>query len=292
MGQANGAPDGQAGDCMDVLEFLLIPLGFAVGAYGTIVGAGGGFVLVPVLLLIYPDEDPVGITSISLAVVFFNAISGSAAYARLRRIDYRSGLIFALASLPSALAGAFVVDYVPRAAFDTVFGVTLLSVAAYTVWSVGRPQAMRAPLRGRFAVLRVMPGANPGESFRYSYHLVQAIALSIAIGFLSSLLGIGGGVFQVPAMVTMLRFPVHVATATSQFTLMFMSGEASAVHLANGDLVGQNIVRALLLAVGVVPGAQLGARLAQRFHGPMIARLLAVALVIVGTRLLYAGVTG
>jgi uncharacterized membrane protein YfcA len=270
----------------------LIPLGFVIGAYGTIVGAGGGFVLVPVLLIIYPDEDPVVVTSISLGVVFFNAISGSAAYARLRRIDYRSGLIFALASLPSALAGAFVVDYVPRSTFDVAFGMTLLAVAAYTVWSVGRPQTMRTPLRGRFAVLCEMPGAHPGESFRYSYHLLQALAISIGIGFLSSLLGIGGGVFQVPAMVTMLRFPVHVATATSQFTLMFMSGEASIVHLANGDLAGENIMRALLLAVGAVPGAQVGARLAQRFHGPMIARLLAVALVIVGGRLLYTGVMG
>jgi uncharacterized membrane protein YfcA len=275
---------------MEWLELLLIPLGVAVGAYGTMVGAGGGFLLVPVLLLVYPDEEPAGITSISLAVVFFNAVSGSAAYARLRRIDYRSGLIFAAASLPSAIAGALVVDYVPRQAFDVLFGVTLLVVAAYTVWSVGRPIVMRPPMTGRFVVRRVMPGTSIGETFRYSFNLWQAIGLSIGIGFLSSLLGIGGGVFQVPAMLTVLRFPVHVATATSQFTLLFMSGEASVVHIINGELVGQNVVRALLLTVGVVPGAQIGARLAQRFHGPAIARMLALALVIVGGRLLYAGI--
>src|SRR6185295_19952217 len=56
-------------------ELLLVPLGFAVGTYGTLVGAGGGFVLVPALLIIYPDESPSSITSISLAVVFFNALS-------------------------------------------------------------------------------------------------------------------------------------------------------------------------------------------------------------------------
>jgi uncharacterized membrane protein YfcA len=67
--------------------------------------------------------------------------------------------------------------------------------------------------------------------------------------------------------------------------------EASAVHLAAGDLAGDNLLRAVLLTLGVVPGAQLGARLAQRFHGPMIARLLAMALVIVGARLLYSGIT-
>ncbi len=277
---------------MSWLEALLIPLGFVVGAYGTIVGAGGGFVLVPILLIIYPDEDPASITSISLAVVFFNAISGSAAYARLRRIDYRSGLIFALASLPSAVAGAYLVNVFPRDLFDLMFGVVLLSLAAYTIWATGRPVIMRAPLQGRAILLRLMPGAYEGETFRYSYNVIHAVIFSAVIGLLSSLLGIGGGVFQVPVMITALRFPVHVATATSGFVLMFMSGEASAVHLLNGDLVGEDVLRALLLSIGVIPGAQLGARLAQRFRGPAIARMLAAALVIVGARLLYSGIFG
>ena len=129
-------------------ELLLIPLGFVVGAYGTMVGAGGGFVLVPVLLILYPDQDPASITAISLAVVFFNSLSGSVAYARLRRIDYKSGFIFAAAALPSAILGVFLVHVVPRAAFDVIFGIALLSVAAYTIWSTGRPVIMRAPLTG------------------------------------------------------------------------------------------------------------------------------------------------
>lgn len=276
---------------MQWLELLLIPLGFVVGAYGTIVGAGGGFVLVPVLLLVYPDEDPVAITSISLGVVFFNALSGSAAYARLKRIDYRTGLAFAAASLPGAVAGALFVHEVPRGAFDLLFGAVLLVVAMYTMWAVGRPVVMREPLRGRFVLTRTMPGASEGEVYRYSYNMLHGILFSAAIGFFSSLLGIGGGIIHVPVMTTILRFPVHVATATSQFVLTFMAGEGSVVHLLNGDLADDNLVRALLISVGAIPGAQVGARIAQRFGGPMIARLLAVALIVVGGRLLYAGAT-
>src|SRR5574338_823011 len=119
---------------MSPYEFLLIPLGFVVGAYGTLVGAGGGFVLVPVLLLIFPDQHPAQLTSISLAVVFFNALSGSAAYARLRRIDYVTGAMFAAAALPGSVAGAFLVGYVPRTAFDIIFGLVLVTLAAYTAW--------------------------------------------------------------------------------------------------------------------------------------------------------------
>jgi|CXWL01.1.fsa_nt_gi uncharacterized membrane protein YfcA len=273
-------------------ELLLIPLGFAVGAYGTLVGAGGGFVLVPALLVIYPDEDPASITSISLAVVFFNALSGTVAYARQHRIDYRSGLLFAAAGMPGAIAGAFLVDAVPRRLFDALFGAVLLSLAAYTLFSVGRPQQIRAPLRGRGIIRRVMPGAEPGETFRYSYRAWQGLLMMAGIGFLSSLLGIGGGVISVPMMITVLRFPVHVAVATSQFILAFMAGEGSAVHLANGDLHGENVLRALLVAVGAIPGAQVGAILSRRLRGPVVARLLVIALVVVGARLLFAAGLG
>jgi uncharacterized membrane protein YfcA len=67
-------------------EYLwLFPLGLLIGTFGTLIGAGGGFILVPILLLVYPNEKAELITSISLAVVFFNAMSGSAAYARRSR---------------------------------------------------------------------------------------------------------------------------------------------------------------------------------------------------------------
>ena len=74
---------------------LLGLLGFGVGVFGTLVGAGGGFILTPILLLVYPQSTPALLTAISLIVVFFNAGSGSLAYARQRRIDYRSGGVFA-----------------------------------------------------------------------------------------------------------------------------------------------------------------------------------------------------
>ncbi|HEY7801146.1 MAG TPA: sulfite exporter TauE/SafE family protein [Dehalococcoidia bacterium] len=269
---------------MSPYELLLIPLGFVVGAYGTLVGAGGGFVLVPLLLLIYPDDPPASITSISLAVVFFNALSGSAAYARLKRIDYVTGIMFACAAIPGSIAGAFFVGVIPRNTFDLMFGFILLGLALYTMWSAGRTEIVRAPLRGRGIITRTMAGEE-GETFRYSYNLPLGIAYSAAVGFFSTLLGIGGGVVHVPVMITLLRFPVHVAVATSHFILVFTSASGSIVHLSNGDLAGINLVRAGLLAIGVVPGAQVGARLAQRFGGPAIVRFLAVALIALGIRL-------
>jgi uncharacterized protein len=67
----------------------MIAIGFIIGTIGTLIGAGGGFLLVPILLLLDPHMAPDVVTGISLAVVFFNAASGSVAYARMGRIAYK-----------------------------------------------------------------------------------------------------------------------------------------------------------------------------------------------------------
>src|SRR5476649_259311 len=102
---------------------VLVAIGFAVGAFSTNVGAGGGFILTPILLVLYPHDPPRTITAISIAVVFFNAGSGSIAYAKQRRIDYRSGLVFGIATLPGAVLGALAVGHVSRRFFDLLMAV-------------------------------------------------------------------------------------------------------------------------------------------------------------------------
>lgn len=255
-----------------------------MGAFGTLVGAGGGFVLVPILLLLYPNRDPATITAMSLLVVWANASSGSVAYARQRRIDYRSGIYFAIATLPGAIAGAIVVGYVPRRLFDAVFAAMLVGLGGYLFFRSGM-QAIQAPVTGRGVIRRDITD-SAGHRFVYSYSLPKGLAISAVVGFVSSLLGIGGGVIHVPVMATVLHFPVHIAAATSHFVLAFMAAEGTMVHLANGTLSPDRaLVQALLISLGAVPGAQLGARLSNRLQGALIIRALAVALVLVGARL-------
>lgn len=114
------------------LEFLwLILLGFFAGGYGTIVGAGGGFIIAPALLFMYPTAAPEAITSISLAVVFANALSGTLAYARSKRIDYRYGIVFSFAAVPGAVFGALTTTTLNRARFDLCFGLLMIGVALF-----------------------------------------------------------------------------------------------------------------------------------------------------------------
>ncbi len=254
-------------------------------------GAGGGFILVPILLFLYPDRSPHEITAISLLVVFFNALSGSGAYARQRRIDYRSGLWFAAGTLPGAVAGVLLVGAVPRRLFEAIFAIALAALAANLIFrSPGG--AIQAPVTGRGVVRRTIRDRY-GNRYVYSFQLWKGVTLSVGVGLVSSLLGIGGGILHVPIMSTLLHFPVHTAVATSQFTLAFMTAEASLVHVATGTLTwGVALGEAGLLALGVIPGAQAGAWLSRRLGGTMITRVLAASLLVVGGRLALSAIQG
>ena len=264
----------------------LFPVGVLIGAFGTLIGAGGGFVLTPMLLLVYPDESPDTITSISLAVVFFNALSGSVAYARMQRIDYASGVLFALATIPGAVVGALTTTYMPRQTFNLVFGLCMI-LAAIFLFLRGEAASKRAAQhKTRYYVTRHMVEAG-GTQYTFSYNRMVGVGLSIAVGYLSSLLGIGGGIIHVPAMTHVLHFPIHIATATSHFTLAVMALTGTLVHIATGSLsYHHGFWRTIALGLGVLLGAQFGARFSHRVRGQWILRSLAVALGLVGLRIL------
>ena len=81
---------------------VYVVLGFAVGAFGTLIGVGGGWLLAPILVFLHPYEPAISLTAISLAVVCVNAASGSFAYARMGRVDFRAALAFSAAGLPGS----------------------------------------------------------------------------------------------------------------------------------------------------------------------------------------------
>lgn len=272
----------------------LLALGFAVGSYGTLIGAGGGFVLMPVLLLLYPRESPEFLTAISLAVVFFNATSGSTAYARMKRVDYKSGLMFAAATIPGAIIGVYATAWVSRTLFDTIFGVVLIAAGLFMFFKPKEDVHGHAHVsphkKTAHEITRFLVGAD-GLTFEYTFNPYIGIILSVFVGFMSSFLGIGGGIIHVPAMAYLLSFPVHIATATSHFVLAIMTLVASLVHIYNGTF-HHGVHRTAALGVGVLVGAQLGAYLSNKIKGSWIIRGLALALALVGIRILYAAIVG
>jgi uncharacterized protein len=182
-------------------------------------------------------------------------------YARMWRIDYCAGLLFAAASVPWAVLGAYATSLLSRQLFDLMFSVLILALAALIILHpTPRVQPIRLP---RYALRRRLTDAK-GVHYDYAFSPPRGAGLSFLIGWISSLLGIGGGAFHAPVLVYLLHFPLHVATAMSHFTLAIMSLIGSITHVLMGDC-SHGIRRTV--AVRVVVGAQLGALLSQRLRG-------------------------
>lgn len=262
---------------------FLITFGFIVGGYGTIIGAGGGFALVPLLLILYPKESPEIITAISLTVIFFNALSGSIAYIKMKRVDYRSSFIFAAATLPGAFIGVYCVKFISRHTFDIIFAVLLAVLSLFLIIKANGKDEDKIPACS--GAKRYMVCAD-NKIYEYSVNEPLGFILSLFVGFFSSILGIGGGIIHVPALMYILRMPCHVSTATSHLMLAIMTLAAAGYHFYLGDLNGKFWL-ILYLSIGMIIGAQLGAKISGKFAGSLIVKLLAGALMLVALRLLF-----
>jgi len=265
--------------------FLMTLIGLGVGVFGTLVGAGGGFILIPVLVLMNPGADPDYLTTVSLSVVFFNALSGTIAYARMRRIHYRAGIFFAAAAIPGAILGALTVHFMPRKIFDIILGIFMLVSSVYLFFSQDHERA--AEKAGTPVQKSEEEGGRPSVPPSFPFNAPVGIGLSVLIGYISSLLGIGGGIIHVPVLARVLRFPVHVSTATSHFILAIMTFVGAATHFVENPSYHYNYFSMLLpLSVGVAAGAQAGAYLSTKISSVWIMRSLAAALVFVAIRVL------
>lgn len=244
----------------EIAQYLLF--GLLVGAYGTMVGVGGGFLIVPFLLVVH-HVSPEKAAGTSIAVVFLNALSGTLAYVRQKRIDYKAGVLFAAATIPGAIAGAFLSRFLTGRLFDVVFATFLCCMASYLLW---RPLGARPDV------------ADIGRKPNY----VAGMIISLFVGVLSSVLGIGGGIIHVPALIHFLGFTPHMAVATSSFILVTSALTGAITHYRLGHVMFEP---ALYLGIGVIVGAQLGARFGQKIKGPMLVRMLSIALFVVALRL-------
>ena len=150
------------------LPRLNFSVGFVIAAYGTINSHGGGFLYVPLLLFLYPAEHHGTLTAIALAVNFFTSSSGMTAYVRQKRIDYKSGLWFAAATIPGAILGVIATHLIARKNFEGIFSVFLIGLAPFMFFrpksDTGPSGEKRPPAAG--GVTRVFQSTD-GITFEY-----------------------------------------------------------------------------------------------------------------------------
>lgn len=249
-------------------SLVLTALGIVVGFIGTVVGVGGGFIVVPFLTLVY-NLSPQLAVGTSMCIVALNAISGTLSYARQHRIDFTTGIWFSLAMFPGAFLGAYILQFIPKQSFEIGFGIFLLCIALYILLKQTNSVAQQS--------------VHPSEFIRPHFNLPLGILISFFVGFYASMAGVGGGLIHVPAMIYLFHYPAYFAIPTSLFILSISSTFAVVSHAMVGDIAWTFVP---FLGVGAIIGAQIGGKLSRKVKSKWLIRSLVVLIMVAGVRLI------
>lgn len=277
---------------MPVSILLILALGAAVGFISGLFGIGGGFLMTP--LLIFLGIPPAIAVATQTAQIVASSTTSSLNAWRRKALDLKLGAVLVAGGFVGSVLGVWFFAAVRRAGqldlvivvsyvtLFTVLGSLMLAESVRELWSTrgGRvritrqagdhPAYMHWPLRMRFH-----------RSNLYA-SIIPILGLAFSIGFIGSVLGIGGGFIAVPALLYLFRVPTAVVIGTSQFQILWTTLVALILHAIANQAV--DVVLALLLILGGVFGAQFGARAGRNLKAELFRFLLAVLLLAVGLR--------
>jgi uncharacterized protein len=235
---------------------------FLASIFGSMVGLGGGFILVPLLRLVF-GFAPAEASGTALVLVVANSGSGSLTYLLQRRVHVRVGLLFASGGWVGSVIGALLVKRISASLFDDLLALLLIAVALDMLLRRARIGAREDATRPAHRM-----GGIP---------VPLAIVIGFGIGLVSSLFGIGGGVVMVPSLLYFSNLPAHAISATSHFGIVLTSPVGLATHALEHDIRVADIIP---LVAGGLLGGPLGANLSLRLKSPQLLIFVAFALAI------------
>lgn len=254
-------------DCMDITAgLLLLLIGLLAGGYGVIVGAGGGFVFVPALLIIF-HYDPKIAAGTGLVVVLLNSLSGITGYIKHKRIDYKIGFILSIGAIPGTFLGTWILQYTSSDMYYLLFAALLLVLGVFLL-------IKKAPANQEISE----------ASAKQKNKLLVYIVIGLILGTISSFFGIGGGWLLVPILIYVFNIAPHKATATSLFSLTLYSSIGVISQISYGNIDWSAVFWG---GAGVIIGAQLGVALSNRISGKLIIQMLSMLLIAVSIRLFF-----
>jgi hypothetical protein len=253
------------------LDLLLALSGLVAGAFGALLGLGGGILIVPILTLGF-DVPVTAAVGTSLICVIATSTGGAAVNVRAGRADVRLGIMLGAGTVVGALTGGVVAGLLPERILAALFALLL----AYTAFTMGR-----GAIRGRSGPSPepTMEAATPDGPSEPAYRfrrLPAAVGGSFVAGNVSGLLGVGGGIVTVPLIHLLMGAPMRIAVATSNFMIGITAAAGAYAYLFRGDV---DAALAAPVVLGVAGGAAIGARVSGRIRpGWLVALFVVVVL--------------
>jgi uncharacterized protein len=247
-------------------QLWLIPLGFAAGILGSMIGLGGGIIVVPILTFL--GFPPTVAASNSLFAALSNAVASTITYSKQKRIEFSLGLKLGLLTIPGTILGAVISSDISSEIFKILFGIILIFSSVYIF--------LRKKLETKEKILS-------------KQMIIFAIGASFFAGIISSFFGIGGGIIFVPLMVVGMGMAMKRAAPTSQLILLFASFSGVVVHSVLGH---PDFLQAGLLAIGSFFGGLVGARLSLDVKERYLQILVSSVILIAAVKLFVDSLSG
>lgn len=272
-----------------VLEMVfLFLMTIVAGIIASLVGIGGGVFFVPLfnLFLGMPIEAAIGT---SLCTIIFTSLSGSFYYIKEKRVDYKTGLIMEFTTVPGVIIGATITELLPEVILKTVF-FSFLFFSGFKLIREKEAKKQQDVTFNRPSLKFLNIGWKrtfidvQGKEWTYFVNVPVMLISGLLAGFISGLLGIGGGTLKVPILAVILGMPVHIATATSTFMILITSISGGITHLYLGHVYLEIV---LVAGLGAVLGAQIGPRLNTKISSKHLRKIVGTTLILVATNITY-----
>ncbi len=282
-----------------LVVLLILLISIIAGVVGSLLGLGGGVVVVPALTLLMgiPIQYAIGASIIS---VIATSSGAAAAYVRDRLTNLRVGMFLEIATTTGAITGAYIATIVHGNILFIIFALVLLYSIYPQVSRIVREQVgARVTKKQREVVVEsdglatalALGGTyyDPASHRQITYgvrNVPGGFGIMYVAGIFSALLGVGGGVFKVLAMDTVMGMPIKASTATSNFMIGATAAASAGIYFLRGDV---NPIIAAPVALGVLGGSLLGTRLLARLAGGTVRLAFAIVMALVAVQMLLKG---
>lgn len=265
-------------------DFYVAIAAVIAGLVGSLIGLGGGIIITPVLVLGFGIDIRYAMGA-ALASVIATSSGAAAAYLRDGISNMRIGLFLCLATTLGAVGGAMLAGVLNAAVLSLIFGIALLATAGISLRKSPDSAATKLPETALAKRLRLDDEYPTGHIYHVQ-GVIPGFGVMVLAGVLSGLLGIGSGAFKVLAMDQIMKIPFKVTTTTSNFMIGVTAAASVGIYLKNGYF---DPVLVYPVALGVLVGAFLGARLINVVPTGILKIVFLVAIVLIGIQMVLRG---